>query len=85
MKDKEGETFAAWLARQAGREDGVGRLARDVATEEKRIGHPLTTTVNERWRLVLYVRGIPKDIGVTADDAHLAWAEWLESQKGIPR
>ena len=72
--------FRAWLLQQVRREDIVGALARDVATEERRIGRELK--FNERVDIALYARAIPPAAGVTVNDALAAWAEYEKSLMG---
>jgi hypothetical protein len=67
--------FRQWLLQQVHRTDAVGRLARDVASEEKRIGTELNT-INDRPNLALYARAIPTAGGVTVADALAALREW---------
>lgn len=72
--------FRSWLLQQVHREGAVGCLARDVASEEKRIGRELT--FNERVDIALYARAIPNTARVTVDDALAAWAEYAKSLPG---
>jgi hypothetical protein len=78
MNEVAEQTFTEWLALQVHREDATGRLARDVASEEKRIGRPLVA-LNCRLDLVFYAQAAPKNLGLNKPDALAAWEEWLHS------
>jgi len=71
-------TFRDWVVTQIDRTDAAGRLARDVASEEKRIGRSLTA-LNNRCNLLLYVRAMPAVAAITRADALAVFAEFLES------
>ena len=69
--------FRTWLLGQVHRQDAVGRLARDTRSEEVRLARPLTV-LNDRTQLMLHVRGLPPEVGITRQDAVAAWAEWMQ-------
>lgn len=71
-------TFLGWLAGQTGRLDQTGALARDIASEIKRQGRPLTR-LNERMDLVMYAHHIPPSLGITAEAAKAVWAEYIKA------
>jgi hypothetical protein len=68
--------FLDWLLAQQERQDDVGRLARDVASERKRIGRPLDY-LNDRTDLLWYCGMAPKSAGLSRALGVIAWSEWL--------
>jgi hypothetical protein len=80
MNETAEQTFREWLAEQVHRQDAAGRLARDVASEEKRIERALTS-IDTRRGLRFYARAIPRSVGLTVDDALEVWKEWLASRQ----
>jgi hypothetical protein len=72
--------FLDWLLAQPERQDDTERLARDVASERKRIGRPLDH-LNDRFNLIWYCDRAPKEIGLNREIARAAWAEWVAGER----
>jgi hypothetical protein len=74
-------TFLDWLAQQRERTDLVGVLARDVQSEIKRLGKPLSH-LNDRFNLIWYCdQMVPRSLGLSGQVARTAWYEWLASEQ----
>jgi hypothetical protein len=72
--------FLTWLLAQVERQDDVGRLARDVQGERKRIGRPLDH-LNSRTDLLWYCDMAPASIGLSRIAGLCAWREWLQVER----
>lgn len=70
--------FLDWLLKQITRQDAIGVLARDVESEQRRIGKPLTA-LNNRIDLTWYCTHAPASVRLTRKHADVAWAAWVES------
>jgi hypothetical protein len=77
-----GMTFHDWLLGQADRRDAAGRLARDVASEERRLARSLTM-LNNRCNLLLYVLQMPAMAAVTRTEALNIFAEYLDQRRAV--
>ena len=76
------DAFRLWLLAQTGRQDAVGRIALDVIGEERRLGRPLRC-LEDRVNFVMFVRAMPREVGVTEADGLACWREWRrEAQQG---
>lgn len=69
-------SFRDWIVTQVIRLDAVGALARDIVSEEKRIGKPLTQ-LNNRVDLLWYCAYAPREVGLSREIGLAAWLEWL--------
>lgn len=74
----EEKPFLTWLLEQVERQDDVGRLARDVASEQKRIGRPLTA-LNNHVDLFMYCEHAPASVVLSREIGKRALLEWVES------
>jgi hypothetical protein len=71
--------FLDWLLMQQERTDDVGRLARDIEGERKRIGKPLRM-LNNRADLMWHCIHAPKETCLSRAIGLVAWNEWIASQ-----
>lgn len=77
------QCFRKWLLAQVGRPDAVGRLGRDVSSEERRLRRPLP--INEYVGLIRYASTIPAEVNVSRSDVKAAWREYLEGIEPVAR
>jgi hypothetical protein len=74
-KEKIAAPFGVWLRKQAHRADAVGRIALDVIGEENRLGRQLRC-LEDRANFSMFVRAMPREVGVTFADGLACWKEW---------
>ena len=74
------EPFLDWVLKQVHRDDDIGRLARDIESEQRRIGRPLTS-LNRRLELLWHCDHAPKSVGLNRAIANAALDEWTASME----
>lgn len=74
--------FRTWLLEQVGRVDPCGRLARDVASEEKR-QHRQLTFINELTALRVYRTYMPRATMLSKEEVATVWAEWVSVEREL--